>query len=201
MTLRTGHGKGAGVPRIEVSPVDELPKGEQAVEHEPRKSERDELGRLRPGSSTTQSRGGKARRAATRLARTLGLQTLTGEGGFGPYKRAGAAFRRLHVSALAKSVGGGQCGPGPASVVATAAWQLAVSRYLFDRAAETGDRDDFALASKLANDSRQNLLAAHELCAREAAARPREVPSFMRPIELTPEDRERYAPRGKDDSK
>jgi hypothetical protein len=27
MALRTGHGNGAGVPRIEVLPVDELPAG------------------------------------------------------------------------------------------------------------------------------------------------------------------------------
>jgi hypothetical protein len=99
------------------------------------------------------------------------LASLTTSAAFAPYKRAGGAFRRFHVNALAKSVGGGHCGPGPSSIVATAAWQLAVSRYLFDVAAESGSREDFALASKLANDSRQNLLAAHELCAREAEAR------------------------------
>jgi hypothetical protein len=42
--------------------------------------------------------------------------------------------------------------------------QLAASRFAFDR----GEPE---LGSKLANDSRQNLLAAHELCAREAASR------------------------------
>ena len=139
MTLRTGHGKGAGEPRIEVLPADELPNGVQAFEHAPSKSERDEHGKLMPGSSTIQSRGGKARRAATRLARTLGLSELSDSAAFGPYKRAGAAFRRFHVAALARSVGGGHCGPGPSSIVATAAWQLGVSRYLFDRAAESGD--------------------------------------------------------------
>jgi hypothetical protein len=56
-------------------------------------------------------------------------------------------------------------------VVASAALQLAASRYLFDLAGQ-GNPDLFAVASKLANDSRQNLLAAHELCAREAKARP-----------------------------
>jgi hypothetical protein len=30
MALRTGHGKGAGAPRIEVLPVDELPAGVSA---------------------------------------------------------------------------------------------------------------------------------------------------------------------------
>lgn len=171
MTLRAGHGRGAGSPRVEVLPPDELPRGVQARPVEPKRAERDAKGRLRPGSRTTQSAGGKARREATQLAAKLGLSRL-GEGSpFAGYKRAGAAFKRFHIAVLAKSVGGGHCGPGPASIVATAAWQLAASRYLFDLAAESGDREDFALASKLANDSRQNLLAAHELCAREAQAR------------------------------
>lgn len=49
---------------------------------------------------------------------------------------------------------------------------MAASRFAFDQAASTGEAGLFALASKLADASRQNLLAAHELCAREAKARP-----------------------------
>jgi hypothetical protein len=67
--------------------------------------------------------------------------------------------------------------------VATAAWQLAASRYLFDQAALSGERDDFALASKLANDSRQNLLAAHELVVKEAHARPKDPQAAHRALE------------------
>jgi hypothetical protein len=50
--------------------------------------------------------------------------------------------------------------------------QLAWSRYFSDLAAETGNADLALSASKLANDSRQNLLAAFELCAREAKSKP-----------------------------
>ena len=50
--------------------------------------------------------------------------------------------------------------------------QLAASHYLFAKAAETGDAALFGQASKLADAHRQNLLAAHELCAREAKQRP-----------------------------
>jgi hypothetical protein len=57
--------------------------------------------------------------------------------------------------------------------VASAALQLAWSRYFSDQAALTGDPDLALTASRLADASRQNLLAAHELCAREADARKR----------------------------
>jgi hypothetical protein len=35
MTLRNSHGTGAGVPRVEVLPADELPAGVQATPHVP----------------------------------------------------------------------------------------------------------------------------------------------------------------------
>jgi len=84
---------------------------------------------------------------------------------FEPYARAGRAFRRAQVTQLARTVGGGHCGPAPASFVASAAWQLAGSRFAFEVLG------DMVLGSRLANDSRQNLLAAFELTAREAQAR------------------------------
>jgi hypothetical protein len=84
---------------------------------------------------------------------------------FEPYAKAARGFRVAHVTNLARTVGGGYCGPGPASIVASAALQLAASRFAFEVLG------DLALGSKLANDSRQGLLAAHELCAREATAR------------------------------
>lgn len=62
-------------------------------------------------------------------------------------------------------------------MVATAALQLAWSRCLFDKAAKDGNPELAVTASRLANDSRQNLLAAHELCAREAEARRKNAPA------------------------
>jgi len=74
---------------------------------------------------------------------------------------------------LAATVGGGRIGPGPASVISTAALQMAASRWLSDRGAETGDAKLLLEAAKLGDSSRQNLLAAHELAAREASSRPK----------------------------
>jgi hypothetical protein len=66
-------------------------------------------------------------------------------------------------------------------LVATSALQLGWSRYLSDLAAETGDVNMVMQASRLADASRQNLLAAHELCAREAEARARMQPANALP--------------------
>jgi hypothetical protein len=49
--------------------------------------------------------------------------------------------------------------------------QLAASRWAFDQGAEKNDHTFIKLGSSLANDSRQNLLAAYELAVREAKAR------------------------------
>jgi hypothetical protein len=45
------------------------------------------------------------------------------------------------------------------------------ARWAFDQGAEKNDAALIKLGSQLANDSRQNLLAAYELATREAAAR------------------------------
>jgi hypothetical protein len=169
MALRTGHGNGAGVPRIEVMPANELPIGVHVTEQAASTTERRPDGTFAKGANTEQRKGGHSRAGTTRLARRMSLEGLEVVPAFKPYKRAAADFRRTQVHSLARTVGGGHCGPAPASIIASAAWQLAASRYLFDTAG--GDADTLAAASRLANDSRQNLLAAHELCAKEAEAR------------------------------
>lgn len=115
-------------------------------------------------------RGGQVRAARVLLARGLGIPlNLTSEA-FKPYRYAANAFRRHHCAELARQAGG-EVGAGPSSMVASAALQLAASRFLFDQAARTGDAATFKTASQLANDSRQNLLAAYELAVRSAEAR------------------------------
>jgi|SRR6188768_1244267 len=168
MTVRARHGvsraRGAVGPAIEVLPIDELPRGIPAPEQMPPAkrhrgriftSERaKEIGKL----------GGKAKHGQTRLSSECSIEPGSPE--LAPYLKAATSFRRMHLRQLAQSVGGGTCGAGPASLIASAALQLAFSRHAFDRGkAELG--------SRLADASRQNLLAAHELCAREAAARPK----------------------------
>ncbi|MEO7035586.1 MAG: hypothetical protein ABI548_16800 [Polyangiaceae bacterium] len=171
MTVRAGHGSGAGRPHVEVLPVDELPAGVAAVARAPEApGERTTAGTFAPGGSTAQAAGGRAKRGSSWLACRLGRELDLPETELTPYRRGAASFRRAQVAHLAATVGGGVCGPAPASLVATAAWQLAISRYIFDRA-ERVSQSELALASRLGNESRQNLLAAHELCAREAKGR------------------------------
>lgn len=179
MTLRTGHGTGRGSPRIEVLPADELPVGVPADARPESPTDRGEGGRFAPGNSLA-LRGGRARAGKTRLADRLGLTSLPADASFAPYRASAVSFRRAQCAALAANVGGGICGPAPSSFVASAALQLAWSRFFSDRAALTGDSDDALMASRLADASRQNLLAAHELAAKEAKARP------ARPDELPP---------------
>ena len=170
MTLRKGHGRGAGVPRIEVLPADELPRGVPGESRHVVPTDRDGAGRFRPGNSLA-AVAGRANAGKARLASRLGLRSLPSGSAFGTYKRAASTFRRMQCAMLARTVGGGHCGPGPSSLVASASLQLAWSRYFSDLAAETDDPDMAMKASRMADASRQSLLAAHELCSREAEAR------------------------------
>jgi hypothetical protein len=170
VTLRSGHGNGAGAPRIEVLPVDELPQGVQGEALAEHRAERDGAGRFKPGARTAQSAGGSSSRETTSLARRLAVGGVVADERFKPFLRAASAFRKHHVTTLARTVGGGRCGAAPASIVASAALQLAASRFAFEVLG------DMALGSRLADASRQNLLAAHELCAKEALAQPKRDP-------------------------
>lgn len=175
MSLRSGHGKGRGAPRVEVLPVDELPAGVRGpAKHA---ANRDASGKLRPGPGTSAlaRRAALAKQEAAAIGRLAGLWEAPEGHAFQPYQRLAREWRERHLAELAATVGGGKVGPGPASIVATAAMQLGASRWLHDRGAETGDAKMLLDASRLANDSRQNLLAAHELCAREATARPKRL--------------------------
>jgi hypothetical protein len=172
MALRTGHGNGAGTPRVETLPADELPAGVQAPPQASARGERRPDGTFAPGARTVQSAGGLATRGKSRLTARLGLANLPDGSAFAPYRRAAATFRRVQCAELALTVGGGVCGPGPSSVVASAALALAWSRYLSDQAAATGDAELAMRSARLGETSRQHLLAAHELCAREAMSRP-----------------------------
>jgi hypothetical protein len=170
MSLRKGHGTGAGQPRIEVLPPDELPAGVPENADQVSRAAALERGPFAPGNRRSVL-GGRARRGKTRLAERMGLRALPEGSAFRAYKVAAASFRRAQCAELARTVGGGVCGPGPSSMIASAALQLAWSRYLADAAAEHQEPDLALAASRLADASRQNLLAAHELCAKEAAAR------------------------------
>jgi hypothetical protein len=153
---------------------DERIAGVQAIELAEAGDERRADGTFQPGACTSQAKGGRARKNQTMLSHRTGLAGILALPAFKPYLTQAKAFARAHIATLARSVGGGQCGPGPASIVTTAALQLAASRFCFDRASLTGDADLFLKASKLGDASRGNLLSASDLCATEAAARPRD---------------------------
>lgn len=173
MTVRAGHGAGAGVPRIEVLPPDELPVGVPEQTGPSGAAERGADGRFLAGNRTS-AKGGLRKAGSLALARSLGLADDAAPE-MRPYLDQAERWRRAKVTELAATVGGGRCGAGPSSIIATAARQLASSTYLFELGSRTGDPDLLAQSSRLGNDSRQNLLAAHELCAKEATARPAKV--------------------------
>lgn len=179
MALRTGHGKGAGVPRVEVVPPDELPACVPAPSQPLTGVERRQDGTIATPEAARAlgRRGGLVKAKRLRLARSLGLSAEVMESeAFAPYRRAASAFRRHHTRDLAAQAGG-HVGAAACSMVASAALQLAASRFLFDQAAMIGDPALFKAASQLSNDSRQNLLAAYELAVREAKARAEAAPT------------------------
>jgi hypothetical protein len=139
-------------------------------------------------------RGGEAKARRVRLVDSLGLSKLVEGTAFGPYRAAAEEFVAHHRSVLAQQAGG-ELGPAPSTMVASAGLQLAASRWAFDQGATKNDAGLLKLGSSLANDSRQNLLAAYELATREAAARPRVPPSTRSPASC----RNRRSPRDPSD--
>lgn len=150
--------------------ADELPVGTaEQQQHTQAAITRDQQGRVADHASAAElgRRGGAASSGQTRLARRLALGDTFADPRFEPYSKAAKAFRRVQVARLARDVGAGQCGPAPASIVASAALQLAASRFAFEVLG------DLSLGSRLADASRANLLSAHELTAKEAQGRTR----------------------------
>ena len=173
MALRSGHGTGAGVPRVEVLPPDELPAGVPApLADDVTPVRRRQDGKIADAESAKAlgRRGGEAKARRVRLVDSLGLKKIADAATFKPYRDAAEEFVSHHLGELAKS-SGGLVGPGPSTMVASAGLQLAASRWAFDRGAAENDAAFIKLGSALANDSRQNLLAAYELAVREATAR------------------------------
>jgi hypothetical protein len=197
VTLRTGHGAGAGVPRVEVLPVDELPVGVAALS-QPRDSDkarrlRSEIASARAAMALCQRPGGKVDQDGGRtLGRIGGLMRalrheeaiLAAQGAatlaelaaellpgldvtdpdFAKGLPKALEFITIEMAELAMLVGGGACPNGPSSMVVSSALQLLASRVMFARG-------DFRTASALANDSRQNIAAAHEYAAKLAVSR------------------------------
>jgi hypothetical protein len=196
MALRKSHGsmRDGGPVRVEVLPADELPCGVQAPTQVSAGGERDEHGRFRKGARTSQAAGGRATKHRTRLAAQLGLADLAEAADFAPYLEAAHDFAKHEGAYLAAQIGGGEIGPDVGAIILTAAWQVAASRYLFERGVREGDPQLFAQASRLGDSSRQNLLAARELAAKGAQSRKQPRGGVHALVARTQQDRSRERP-------
>ncbi|HZO15664.1 MAG TPA: hypothetical protein VFB62_20465 [Polyangiaceae bacterium] len=160
MALRKAHGNGAeALVRVETPPVDELGPGDAPdmaglVQRRPdgtlTKAGARVLGRL------AGLRSAEKRRFAAVLADQLGLVTVPEH--LKPYVDVATDFARAEVAKLGSMFG--DIGPGPSSMVQSAALALAASRAAYaDGDGRTGAR--------LADQSRQLLLTAHHLAELE----------------------------------
>lgn len=198
--MRDGHGSGAGQPRIEVKPASELPIGmpwepEVAVPDADRSPDLPPGGVVGPGAppalipaeklfpkggfqkgNKLSQLGGRAKAGTAKLLTEMGITRSTS---FKPFKAKAKSFARAQQNEMARSVGGGFCGPSPCSMIQSAAIQMAYAAWLQDKAERLMDDDShleevrqlLGEARTFQNSSRQNLLAAHEMCAREALSR------------------------------
>jgi hypothetical protein len=200
MTLRSGHGTGAGVPRIEVLPADELPKPVTApVPATAAALERRPNGTFTPESARRAGAKGGAsprRRAdAKKLAKKFGLGRLIerwkADGEIEKFVTESEAWFVQACEDMSRDVGGGQLSPGVTSMLRSSAYQRAFSAFLYDCATRTAHAwetlaphaipnskprlsprmDLVATATRLADSSRQNYMAAFEIAAKEAQAR------------------------------
>lgn len=174
MGIRTGHGSGAGSPRVEVLPVDEQPVGVPApsgVAAPPQAvAARDANGRIadRQAASELGRLGGLARAAKAAQLRALtglGLRGAT-PAALAPYLDDANQFAEAEVARLARECGGGVCPQNAAALVQQAALAMAGSRAAYAEG-------DAVTGAKLGVEVRQNLLGAREITVREAQARPR----------------------------
>jgi hypothetical protein len=161
MALRTGHGTGAGVPRVEVLPPDELATPNA---HDTAANLASSARRGRPFERGNRAAAGRRPRLAL-----LGVSVDATDPRYALALRRAGRYRRRRCAELAAVHGYVSAGAG--SLIASASLALCASRYLYEVAAGTGDPDTLRRASALANDARQGELAAWELASREAAAR------------------------------
>ena len=162
MALRDGHGKGSGMPRVEVLPPDELPHAPADVAAPVLAAGRDASGRLRTS---------EAARALARLPRrgTVLPRKIACLPGFDVHNRRRLEWLKARRQELADSTGAVSHGVG--AMLAHAAWMYAASEFAAERAAETGDMDLFKQSAALSATARQHDLAAWEMAVREGKSR------------------------------
>jgi hypothetical protein len=169
MALRKGHGNGAGVPRIEVLPADELP---DPLPAKPELPARRENGTLADSASAKAlgALGGLAKANKRKLLQGMGLAHVAEDNVFHPYYKAAEAWLDATIAIYA-AMCGGALGPGPSALLGNAAICLAMSRYLTDRAFETQEELHARQALRYFDAMKQQKLAAYELGVKEAKMR------------------------------
>lgn len=157
--IRTGHGAGAGQPRVEVPPPDEIAKPDERtvslVESVP--PERDRSGRFVKGNRVSS----KPRLRANRQG-----SIDTSDPAFRPFKRRAKEYSAARRAELLKTFG--YVSVGVAAMVESAAAALSVCRFLEAMAQATLSPELFKRSADLGALARQHELASFELCAREA---------------------------------
>lgn len=160
MTIRKGHGNGAGVPRIEVLPADEQPFAPPGAAAP--LVTRDDRGRV--VSSAAASAMAKMPRAGVFVPRDIAVAP-----GFEIHNERRKRWLRKRRLELHEATGAVSHGVG--AMLASAAWLYAGGEFAAEQAASTGNVDLFRTAASLTSTARQHELAAWELAVREAEAR------------------------------
>jgi hypothetical protein len=162
MGWRKGHGNGKGQPRIETLPADELPTPNAATTVASLAERRARGKPFEPGNRAAVGRRPKLALLGVDVDRADPRMVLA--------LRRANRYRKQRCAELSVTFGG--CSAGVSGLVASASLALCASRFLYELGAELGDAELLKRASSLANDARQNELAAWELASREGKARP-----------------------------
>ena len=169
-------------PYVEPERHDELSTGTPAVLQATARAERKAGATGIPkGARALPALGGRAKKDSTHLSHRIASVATLGE----KYLLRARALRRATCAELALTVGGGVCGIIPSLFVKHASVATALS----EQALDTGDTDR---AVKYAEASRMHLLYARELCAKDAAARPKVWRDPLAAFRLPQDDEPRF---------
>ncbi|HLK40595.1 MAG TPA: hypothetical protein VKU41_27775 [Polyangiaceae bacterium] len=166
MALRAAHGTGAdALVRVETTPPDELPPLD-AQDTAQGLASADRRGR--PFERGNRAAAGRRPALATVCGMPLDASDPAYRKALGWARRyRGRRVRELTIQH------GGALSAGVCAMITSSALDMAASRYLAAKAAQTGDVALMLTASRLAQSSRQQELTALEVAQREGAARPR----------------------------
>lgn len=174
--IRTAHGAGAdALIRVECPPLDEIP--------DPNAQDTAQgLALVSRRGKPFQRGNAAAKNRRPKLARA-GLDVPAADPAWSKFEKQGRRYAQRRCRELAIQHGG-YLGSGPASMLASAGLALASSRYLYAKAAETGENSLFKQAASLADSARQQELTAVALAEREAAAQKSKIDPYAQLLEI-----------------